>query len=322
MNSPVAPPPLLLSILVPTWNRVDDLRRLVPRLLTALREYPEIEVLISSNGSTDSTREFLDSVPAQERLRIVHQPVNCGPSIHAGWLYAHARARFLWLFGDDDLFEPGLPGAILRWIRADPELGWIHLPHRFPQAQGPDVLSRMPEADVRVARGRDAFAPYVMWISFTSSNVIRSGLLHACLPQQNLSTGWWPMQLLMRSVADAPAVVLACRGVIGGPEISWRESWLEHTHFGYPLEILNSPVLTLAEKRACLRQRYSDWPNSLERLVVINPRLLLRLLRTEPRLLRLILSPSLFRKLFQGRIWGKSLRLITGTKRPSEEIRS
>ncbi len=321
MSPPASSPPLLLSILVPTWNRVEDLRRLVPCLLTVLRQHPEIDVLISSNGSTDATREFLDSIPVQERLRIVHQPVNCGPSLHAGWLYAHARGRFLWLFGDDDLFEPGLPEVILHWIRGIPDLGWIHLPHRFPQAGGPDVLSRMPEADSRLARGRDAFAPYIMWISFTSSNVIRTELLHARLPQQNLSTGWWPMQLLMRSVADAPAVILARRGVVSGPEISWRESWLETTHFGYPIEILNSPVLTLAEKRACLRQRYEDWPNSLERLVVINPRLLLRLVWTEPRLLRILLSPSLLRKLFQGRIWGKTFRLITRTKKPIELIR-
>jgi len=43
----------LLTIAIPTYNRVEYLKELLPELLAQCKPYPEIEVLVSDNGTTD-----------------------------------------------------------------------------------------------------------------------------------------------------------------------------------------------------------------------------------------------------------------------------
>ncbi len=303
----------LLSILVPTWNREKDLRQLLAMLVPLAAATPRVELIISNNGSTDGTRDFLDALPSQPRLRIIHQPINYGMSLHLAWLYGQARGKYLWLFSDDDLFEPELLGEILACLDNHPELAWIHLPHQFMNPNAP-TLSLCPRTPIFTKRGRNIFGDYFRWITFISSNVIRTDQLQPRLPKLTFPSLYWPASLLMATVADLPGCVFAERKINAGPDISWADQQIEVNCLHLPETVLASPVLSRAEKRACLRGHYRVIPEALDSLVWLRPSLFIRLLALDPTQC----NPARFIRIFRRAI----AILMYGRKRPAAASRS
>ena len=59
----------LLSICIPTWNRKERLKRLLERIASEAKGLEhEVEVCVSDNGSTDGTRDFLETLVAKGPL--------------------------------------------------------------------------------------------------------------------------------------------------------------------------------------------------------------------------------------------------------------
>lgn len=89
-----------LTIVVPTWNRVERLRDLLPDL-EALAADGDVEVVIVDDGSTDGTRRVLE---ATTWATVIHQP-NGGAAAarNTGWKQATAPVV---VFLDDDC-RPG-----------------------------------------------------------------------------------------------------------------------------------------------------------------------------------------------------------------------
>lgn len=66
------------SIIVCTFNRLDYLKKCLASLLAL--DYPEYEIIIINDGSTDNTREFLNSLN-DHKIKVFHHEKNQGPSI-------------------------------------------------------------------------------------------------------------------------------------------------------------------------------------------------------------------------------------------------
>ena len=101
--------PPLLSICIPTWNRADSLRKTLGSLVAALPGLPagSIELCLSDNASTDAT----PLVIAEARnlgipVRTTRLAENAGFSGNYWSVASLATARFTWITGDDDAFDP------------------------------------------------------------------------------------------------------------------------------------------------------------------------------------------------------------------------
>jgi GT2 family glycosyltransferase len=99
------------SVIVPTYNRLDQLRKALEGLFA--QQYPVKEIIVVNDGSTDGTGEYLSQLHAQGKILHVQQS-NQGP----------ARARNLGLslasgdliaFTDDDCIPP--PDWLLRYSK-------------------------------------------------------------------------------------------------------------------------------------------------------------------------------------------------------------
>jgi len=103
----------LLSICIPTFNRVTYLRELLPRFISELsaldeQSLPLIELLISNNASTDSTETYIKSLTIP-RLRYYRNEQNIGGDPNFLACIERATGEYVWLFGDDDiLLEHGI----------------------------------------------------------------------------------------------------------------------------------------------------------------------------------------------------------------------
>lgn len=96
----------LVSIVIPTYNRVDMLKEAIESVVK--QNYRPLELVIVDDGSTDSTRETLigmRQVLSEDdiELKIVISSVNlgCGPSLDIG--FRLAKGFFVSYMGSDDL---------------------------------------------------------------------------------------------------------------------------------------------------------------------------------------------------------------------------
>jgi glycosyltransferase involved in cell wall biosynthesis len=113
-----------LTIAIPTFNRIRWLSLTLPAIIEQVKEFPvaDIEVLVSNNCSTDDTWAFLQETAKQVPfIRLNHNETNIGSEAHFYLLPKLATGRYLYMIGDDDLFEPGALRRILEALQDGPD---------------------------------------------------------------------------------------------------------------------------------------------------------------------------------------------------------
>jgi glycosyltransferase involved in cell wall biosynthesis len=90
-----------LTVIIPTYNRADDLRRCLDALAQQTARPESFEVVVVDDGSTDHTAELLSSYTAPYRLAVARQP-NSGQTSARNRGIELARSPYC-LFLDDDI---------------------------------------------------------------------------------------------------------------------------------------------------------------------------------------------------------------------------
>lgn len=92
----------LITVGVTCFNARDTIRRALDGALS--QDWPNFEVIVVDDGSTDGSREILTQVAAADsRLRVVEHSVNRGCAIARNTLVEQAKGEFLAFFDDDDV---------------------------------------------------------------------------------------------------------------------------------------------------------------------------------------------------------------------------
>ena len=135
----------VLSVLIPARNEEDNLRRLLPSLLS--QNYPNVEIIVVDDASEDGTAAVLTAHDAP-RLRVLH-----GEGPPPGWLgkphACHQAAEaatgdtFLFLDADAELTDPGaLRRLIGRFTACGPNAVMTGLP-RYTDTGGSLMLTSL-----------------------------------------------------------------------------------------------------------------------------------------------------------------------------------
>jgi glycosyltransferase involved in cell wall biosynthesis len=126
-----------ISIIVPIYNQAAFIRETVDSVLG--QDYPNLELVLSDDGSTDGTSEILSEYAAREpeRVKVVTSEHNTGiAGAFNRALQAHSGDYIAWLGGDDVM----LPGKLSRQIaalQARPDaIGCCHDAEVFDSASG------------------------------------------------------------------------------------------------------------------------------------------------------------------------------------------
>jgi glycosyltransferase involved in cell wall biosynthesis len=96
-----------ISVIVPTYNRVDCLLRCLAALEKQTLDRSAFEIVVVDDGSTDDTRERLQPFIANGSIRYFHQS-NSGPSRARNVGIRAARGELLLFIGDDIIATPQL----------------------------------------------------------------------------------------------------------------------------------------------------------------------------------------------------------------------
>ena len=110
---------IILSLCIPTYNRVNYLRELMPQLIAEVEEVNraavQVELLISDNATTDGTEDYLRGLSCRG-LKIYRNAENIGGNRNFLACVERASGEYIWLFGDDDVMEPGGVGRVLKLV--------------------------------------------------------------------------------------------------------------------------------------------------------------------------------------------------------------
>lgn len=124
----------LLTIIIPTYNRCDDLRTCLDYVVPQVEQNKNrVHIYISDNASTDDTKivvkEYIDKYP--EMITYYCQPRNLTASPNFDHAVHHVNSEYIYMLSDDDIIVPGFISLILAYIDKYPNVNYYYLNRYF-----------------------------------------------------------------------------------------------------------------------------------------------------------------------------------------------
>ena len=114
-----------VSVVVVTWNGL-ELNRLCLESLVARTEWPNLEILVVDNASTDGTVELLAEMERRDpRIRAILNSENRGFAAACNAGLSAASGDYLVLLNNDTVVTRGWATALVRQLASDPKLGLV-----------------------------------------------------------------------------------------------------------------------------------------------------------------------------------------------------
>ncbi|MCP4133179.1 MAG: glycosyltransferase family 2 protein [bacterium] len=111
-----------VSFVIPTWNRLHEIKRLIASIFS--QRCKHYEIIIVENDSTDGTIEYLDSLG--DAIILIKNGKNMGVSYAKNQGIAASNADLVWfLDSDSELYDPETLSRSLDIINAHPTIGSI-----------------------------------------------------------------------------------------------------------------------------------------------------------------------------------------------------
>ena len=105
-----------VSLVVPVYNMGEELLNTIDSLTS--QDYPNFEVILVDDGSSDETPDLCDGAAARDsRILVVHKP-NGGVSSARNAGLAHVRGDYVMFVDADDCLSPGALNAAINQITA------------------------------------------------------------------------------------------------------------------------------------------------------------------------------------------------------------
>lgn len=115
----------LASIVIVTYNNL-RLNQACLQSIFLETDYPNYEVIVVDNGSSDGTAEWLDDEASREpRLTVIHNSDNRGFSAANNQGLRAARGEFLCLLNNDTIVAQGWLATLINHLRVRPDLGLV-----------------------------------------------------------------------------------------------------------------------------------------------------------------------------------------------------
>lgn len=137
-----------VSIIVPAYNAERTLAECIEALLH--QDYPDLEIIIVDDGSTDRTAEIAQGY---EGITYLHQD-NAGPAAARNRGAAAAKGEWLAFTDSDCIAEPDWISALMAMIRANEGKGVVGVGGTYGIANPESLLARIIHAEIQARHAR------------------------------------------------------------------------------------------------------------------------------------------------------------------------
>ncbi len=129
---------ILVSVVVVSWDGLDQLTRCLPSLMASLRLVPgESEVFVVDNGSSDGTAEYVAAT--YPSVRLIRNSANRGFGAANNQAFARASGRFIATLNNDTVVDERWLVELLAAIEPDAAVGSVSAQMRF--LDWPEVIN-------------------------------------------------------------------------------------------------------------------------------------------------------------------------------------
>jgi glycosyltransferase involved in cell wall biosynthesis len=109
----------LISIGIPTYNRNRGIYRTLASIWA--QKYPNLEIIISDNCSTDNTREVVQVIGLRHpEIKYYRQSANIGMINNFEFVLRHATGKYFMWVSDDDALETGVLLKYVAFLESNP----------------------------------------------------------------------------------------------------------------------------------------------------------------------------------------------------------
>lgn len=122
---------MILTIGIPTYNRYETLKETVVSIASEwVKDYNhQIEIIISDNASTDSTKEIVTLTEFKMiNAKYYCNEKNIGPDLNFFSLWQKAKGDYVLLLSDDDILLKGSLKGIINALRKNPDVLYLSSP--------------------------------------------------------------------------------------------------------------------------------------------------------------------------------------------------
>lgn len=182
--------PVPVSILVPAYNAA----RYLPELCRSIQAqtYPQYEVLIANDGSTDNTLSALAPFLQDQRFQLLGWEQNRGA--HQAWtiLCSAARGEYWCAPGADDVLYPSFLERRLETMESNPQAWLVHGPPELVDGSGGPVARALAPAGLppRLTPPRSLKMLLQHNLVNTPSVLVRSSVTRQVLPFLHWNWGY------------------------------------------------------------------------------------------------------------------------------------
>ena len=244
----------LVSVVIPTYNRVSYLRKALESALS--QTYRHTEVIVSDNAASSEIADLVASY-RDDRVRYRHNNGNIGPLGNVLAAYRETRGLYIATLHDDDMWEPTLLEELVSPLEADREIALAFSDHwviRSDDSLDPDAT------EVESRRwGRSSLHEGVHRPFFRLALVDRAIPIGACVIRRSaidwtdfpeeIGTGYdmWIAYLASRDGAGAyycPRRLLRYRWHAGAISASRNQRWRLYCYSRFIADDRLRPILS------------------------------------------------------------------------------
>jgi glycosyltransferase involved in cell wall biosynthesis len=113
---------LLVTVVIPVYNGEKTIQRAVKSLL--FQTYANWVCIIINDGSTDGTKQYLDTI-ADPRFKIIHLAKNMGRPYARQLALDKAEGKYLAMLDADDFYHPEKLEIQIRYLEEIPEISLL-----------------------------------------------------------------------------------------------------------------------------------------------------------------------------------------------------
>lgn len=117
-----------LSFVLPTHNRLEFVGEAIQSLIEQTEK--DIEIIVVNDGSTDGTKEFLDTWAVKDpRVKVIHNEKSLGAGKSRNIGAEAATSEIIAVMDDDDVAPNDRAEVTLRWFNENPKSELVNFPY-------------------------------------------------------------------------------------------------------------------------------------------------------------------------------------------------